>query len=813
FEGTIKELVKGLHEVQAELAALREKSALLEKKDGDLSERKLLITSRMDVLQKYRDRLEGVGEGAAQVVREASREGGTLQGVVGLLADRIQVQPNHVKAVEAALNRVADAVVLEDFEGSLKALAFLQETHKGRGNFLCRPASEPEAPPAETFSYPGVIGRAADLVECAEEDKALIAVLLGNTLLVESLDVAVGLRDLLGDRFTFATLAGEILDPIGLLAGGVALKGRMAHATELEELGQEILRIRVEVDEVQGERKELGKTVGGVEEKEGNLRHQVYDLRHEIVARQKARDKVVGLSRELRRQIEILGGEIARIASDQEVREREAAEAKAALERLVARAGGIREELEGLEAKQEEVETRRAEEELRFHNLRVEHRGISERVRHQTDTVNRISRGIREREGEYRDAVARIDENGKKSDSLRREITTLDEEIISATRGLGQVMEESQRLHEACDELQQDVSLKSAEVKNTRDLLEEVKGTLNDLHLKESEYRVRIEETVSRTAEELSVVLPELYEDFDDDACDWADIDQKVLDLKEKIGRLGNVNLDAIQECDEEESRFEYLSSQKEDLVLAKNQLLAVIRKIDRRSKELFVKSFADIRESFKGLFRKLFGGGKADVFLVDESDILESPVEVMAQPKDKKPSSISLLSGGEKVMTCIALLFAIFKAKPSPFCILDEVDAALDEGNIDRFVGMLSDFVKGSQFIIITHNKKTMMVGDAIFGVTMQEPGVSKKVSLRIEEAKQVVDEDQSRREAAAHAAKEGADEAAPIPAGDVLRTDVTPAKEPAEEESTPAEDRPEGKKEEEPVPAQTEHGPLTAD
>jgi chromosome segregation protein len=205
-------------------------------------------------------------------------------------------------------------------------------------------------------------------------------------------------------------------------------------------------------------------------------------------------------------------------------------------------------------------------------------------------------------------------------------------------------------------------------------------------------------------------------------------------DLRNKIHRLGNINLDAITEQEEHEQRLEYLTVQSRDLTDARSQLQNLIDKINQESTELFLKNFEAIHVNFSELFRKLFGGGRAEIILEDPDDVLECGIEIVARPPGKQLQSISLLSGGEKTMTAVALLLAIFKSKPSPFCLLDEVDAALDEANIERFCLLVQEFLKDSQFIIITHSRRTMSIADVIYGITMQEQGVSKKVSVRFD-------------------------------------------------------------------------------
>ncbi|MHC4666164.1 MAG: chromosome segregation protein SMC, partial [Planctomycetota bacterium] len=222
----------------------------------------------------------------------------------------------------------------------------------------------------------------------------------------------------------------------------------------------------------------------------------------------------------------------------------------------------------------------------------------------------------------------------------------------------------------------------------------------------------------------------------------WEDVREEIVELRSKIERLGNVNVDAIAEQEELEKRHEFLSSQVEDLNKSKAQLQQLINRLNRQSRDRFRETFEEIRVHFQQIFRKLFGGGKADILLEEAEDILEAPIEIIARPPGKETRSISLLSGGEKAMTAIALLFAIFKTKPSPFCFLDEIDAALDEANNERFNLLLQEFLKDSQFIIITHSKRTMSVADVLFGITMQTRGVSKKIGVRFGQFDEVEEE-----------------------------------------------------------------------
>ena len=228
-------------------------------------------------------------------------------------------------------------------------------------------------------------------------------------------------------------------------------------------------------------------------------------------------------------------------------------------------------------------------------------------------------------------------------------------------------------------------------------------------------------------------------------ATDWNAVAQQVEALQQRIDEMGPVNLVAIEEYEETEQRYQFLSKQHDDLVQAKAQLLEVINRINVQTREMFRETFEKIRDNFRAMFIEVFGGGKADLVLMDENDLLESGIDIVARPPGKQLQTISLLSGGEQTMTAVALLFSIYQVKPSPFCVLDELDAPLDESNINRFVRVLQRFLAHSQFIIITHNKRTIGMADVLYGITMQEHGVSKIVSVKFHKANEAVTDHQA--------------------------------------------------------------------
>jgi len=253
--------------------------------------------------------------------------------------------------------------------------------------------------------------------------------------------------------------------------------------------------------------------------------------------------------------------------------------------------------------------------------------------------------------------------------------------------------------------------------------------------LKRQEADVRREELCARVREELDIDLAEVYESYEYQEQDWQAVEDQIAELRGKIDRLGNINLGAIEEQKELEERHEFLRSQAEDLARSRDKLEALIGRLNKECETRFIATFQDVRGHFQELFKKLFGGGKADLLLEDPDDVLESGIDILVRPPGKELQNITLLSGGEKTMTCIALLLAVFRSRPSPFTILDEVDAALDETNNERFNRIIREFLDLSQFIVITHSKRTMTIADALHGVTMQEAGVSQRVSVKFDD------------------------------------------------------------------------------
>jgi chromosome segregation protein len=734
------------------------------------------LVSRVEVLEGLERSHEGLGTGAREVFRLLEQpEPGPWRTVLGMLADFLTVRHEYAPLIDLALGDWAQRFLVRDADRLAEALAQRAQPFSGRVSFLplrppgARPAADgaqaearrpnrllevsplgrvrmplsPEGSPA----HPGVVAPAESLVRCENPELAdLPAQLLGRTLIVRDLATARAIAAHT-TGYRLVTLQGELLEPDGTLTVGThhAEAGILSRKSELRELRQHVADLNRRIAETErdlaGLRERLTALDEGVvarEEEAAVLAEQAADLRARL---EQHRDRREGLHEEVRdsqdqvRQLEREAGELGqswRSACD------EFAAAQARVQELTDR-------------------FRRAEAEIRERELeRQRQQQESTQARVALAKVEERLAGLRAQHGQREgDLAQRRQERAEAEEGLRNARTRLTESertMLQASAALARWYLEKESAERQVAGLTGERAGQRQERMRLANLAQTVRAEWRSqqeqAHARELEVndlRHRRDTLSDRLREDYQLELAELYpqwvskrdqgtgEDLEAPSAEQAN--EEIAELRRKLSRLGSVNLDSLQELNELEVRAGALQAQFDDLTAAKRSLEEIITKINQDSRRLFTETFATIRTHFQELFRKLFGGGMADVVLEDETDILESGIEVIARPPGKELRSISLMSGGEKTLTAVALLLAIFRSKPSPFCILDEVDAALDEANIGRFTAVLREFLDRSQFILVTHSKKTMAMADVLYGITMQESGISKRVSVRFED------------------------------------------------------------------------------
>jgi chromosome segregation protein len=693
------------------------------------------LSSEMSILSDMERNREGINSAVKDILQAKAAQGDRFDYVEGLVADIISADVDHAAAVEAALEGITDALVISS-RTRLMADRDAFKALEGRVKFICADRLAPFVDGTD-LSYFDCVSRLAEFVRCDSAQAPLVWNLLGKTLVVESVEAAVDLAEKTGSEFNFVTLQGEFVDTHGSVRLGPLRKasGLISRKSRLRQLQQTIANIQAEITAI--EQNIDGNTLRKehIEKLCRDLRTAVYEAHTE---KMQAGSKLAALEQNIRR----LREEQPLIAGEMDMLESQIAES-------------VQKEYDSKQ-KLQELETVNDERTNRIKELEAQH--AEQKARYQTQTAlltdlrvalgqiaeqqKALKQAIMSLQSQMHDSLVAAESAQAEIESCHEQIGQAQTDILSCEATVSELFVEKEKSQQMSSSLHRLITELLEQQKQTEQLLRqkrtehsEIEQQINQVRIELSQLEVKSQDLVERVQDELQIDLCEAYRDYQDRHVDWDGIREQISELRGKIERLGNVNLDAITEQEGLEQRHSFLTSQVEDLNRSKAQLQQLINRLNKQSRERFTDTFEQIRVHFQEIFRKLFSGGKADIILEQAEDMLEAPIEIIARPPGKETRSISLLSGGEKAMTAIALLFAIFKTKPSPFCFLDEIDAALDEANNERFNLMLREFVKNSQFIIITHAKRTMSIADVLFGITMQTRGVSTKISVRFDQ------------------------------------------------------------------------------
>lgn len=752
---------------------------------ADLKAQRSGLASRIEVLERLERSHEGLGTGVREVIalREQSNPG-PWQTILGMVADLFTVRHEYAPLIDLALGERSQRFLVRDAGELEKALGTRAQPFSGRVSFVPLRLGSPITDMASSsteglLNDPGVVARADQLVTCEQEEcRDLPAQLLGQTYIVRDLDTARRLAAQ-SQAHRLVTLKGELLETDGTLTVGThhAETGILSRKSELRELRQQIVALAQRVAAAEREWIELGdqlaavdRRVVSVQEEIDVLAEQAGDLRSRISQHRQRREVLheeVTLSRreissiesemqsqesawrqakeqaedadhrvqELQSRLEHADLEIRALDQQRQHRQQQVAAAQVALATVEERLSGLRAKHRQIEGDLDQRRHERLQGEQRLEAARTR---LHESLRTMLNASSALAHWYLEKESSER----KVAELVRERDSHRQERQSLSDRAQTARNA----WQQQQELAHASE-------LKVNDSKHHLDSLaarlhEDYQIELAALY-QQTAAAGRWQETPIAAADATSRTFEKPAEAGEIAAeppiteqppvvglkLDPAAAQEEITELRRKLSRLGSVNLDSLQELADLETRAQTLQTQYDDLTAAKKSLEEIITAINNDSRRLFADIFAEIRTHFQELFRKLFGGGMADIVLEDEADILESGIEIIARPPGKELRSISLMSGGEKTMTAVALLLSIFRSKPSPFCILDEVDAALDEANIGRYTAVLREFLDRSQFIIITHSKRSMAAADVLYGITMQESGISKRVAVRFED------------------------------------------------------------------------------
>jgi chromosome segregation protein len=741
----------------------------LQQINNDLGANQRTLTereSKFEVLKQLNEEGAGLGAGTQAVLKGLDNPQLYRAAIIGALANFIEVSGEYIAAVEAALGQHLQAIFVKDrLIGESIALA-LAEKKIGRAAIVPVP-DLPRQSPVQLQSLPdGAVAWALDRIKSRPEVSALVTGLLDNVVLASNLSSAFEIKRNAPD-LAVVTMTGEYISRDGVVfAGYNADNGNsvLQRKIQIRQLEEESARIRSIVQKLEREKEQLLIQMGlceqTVREKRDALqRMQVnastlqgqLSLLDRELREAEGKEKSLHWEREnVRQRLDAATGKANSIELELSNSNRELDKLQAELATAIAEVASLRRDEETLVETLSELRVRVATERQRKENLQRQRQPMTVRLAELKDLIVQRQRDI----ANY---TARIEQFAHENANLRDRIEQLQGEQSEAEAGVSHLLEdraEQVRALEAVDLNLRQLRKQLADCQETRGH-HEVKMTQSHLRLE----HIR-EHVAHRYHVDLSGLQPDWYafqvclreqrKRLDRPATeteasgpgsspsanpeiDWEFVQTAIAEMTERLDAMGPINLEAIQEYDELEERQKFLEEQHNDLVKSKSELLEVINKINATTKELFADTFEQVRKNFQEMFAELFGGGKANLLLVDDLDPLESGIEIIARPPGKQLQSISLLSGGERTMTAVALLFAIYMVKPSPFCVLDEMDAPLDESNIRRFIKILDRFVHQSQFVVITHNKRTIAKADVLYGVTMEEHGISKLVGVKL--------------------------------------------------------------------------------
>lgn len=695
--------------------------------------------SRLSLLKEMETDYSGFNQGVKEILKARSTK---LNGIIGAVAELITVPDKYVTAVETALGAAMQHIVVEEEADARGAISYLKQQKKGRATFLPITSIRGKEVPANTKKQleqmAGFEGVAASHISADNKYHAIVHSLLGHVILAADLEAANQMARQSGFRVRIVTLEGDVVNPGGSMTGGAlqrqgsALLGRKQERIKLEaslkDMQEKTIRLETEAEQAKLEAGKQYEAWQAAKSRREQARSKAEEARGLAQEAKTKLDNVTSKLSHYDREALSLQTELNRIQEREALLQENKESVQAAIEKLD-------EDISAVEQKETARTALITEAKEKETALKMEWSALHETVVNQERETARLKKEHEQKKAELQ--------------SASEDLEYFASDIVSMQGGEKQLQSDINEVKEAIEELSARIEAVRTDQQQRTEKNEEIEQTQMRLQKKQTQEQnshheakvqmnrldAELETRLQFIQDHLSMSFERAKETYTLEG-DPEAVRDRIHLLKLDISELGTVNLGAVEEYERVHERFTFLSGQKEDLTGAKESLDEVMAEMDEEVTRRFSESFTAIKKEFQQIYAELFGGGEADLYLTNPDDLLTTGVDIMARPPGKKRQHLSLLSGGEKALTAIALLFAIVKVKPAPFCVLDEVEAALDEANVTRFARYLRTFSETTQFIVISHRKGTMEEADVLYGVTMQESGVSRMVSVRLEEA-----------------------------------------------------------------------------
>ena len=746
-EENIRKMGEEFEAVTEEIRLLTEKEASIELALGDAREEltrkdsKLRETqnayhmekSKLDTLSNLTERYEGYGGSVKKVMEQKEKN----PGIIGVVADIVKVEKKYETAIETALGGNIQNIVTDDEETAKKMIRFLKENRLGRATFLPLTSinNPQEFKNPESLKEKGVIGMADELVQTQQEYRSVAKAMLGRIVVVDNVDNAVKIARKYDYGIRMVTLEGELLVPGGAISGGAFknnsnLLGRRREVSELEKSVRKLLAaidaLNREIDETKAGRNKLRMELENVKTELQKKSIEQNTIRLNISqARERMEEDVEGVA-SLKLEEKEIEEKVLEIRNDKENIQRELTGSETLEKETQEKINGYQQELDDKRKQETEVSALVTEWELKVEKMR-QTQGFKQA------NANRIDEELGRFRAELAEILDALEKNHQEAEQKRINIQEIEKTIEASydTQNESEVKLKDSISHK------EELTVKQKSFFTTREEMSEKMSALDKevyrLNAQKEKLEDGMESQINYMWNEYEITLSDASAIRDENLTDLSAMKKEIFGLKDQIKKLGDVNVNAIEDYKNLMERFTFMSTQRDDLVEAEKTLEGIIEELDIAMRKQFTEKFEYINREFDKVFKELFGGGKGTLELMEDEDILEAGIRIIAQPPGKKLQNMMQLSGGEKALTAISLLFAIQNLKPSPFCLLDEIEAALDDSNVGRFAKYLHKLTKNTQFIVITHRRGTMEQVDRLYGITMQEKGVSTLVSVNL--------------------------------------------------------------------------------
>lgn len=697
--------------------------------------------ARQKSLQEIQENYSGFYQGVRSVLQHKEQ----LSGIVGAVAELIEVPEKYTLAIETALGASAQHIIVENEKDARQGITFLKKQRSGRGTFLPLTTIKPRSLGAHHYQaikdVDGFLGIASELVSFSENVAPVMQNLLGAIVIARDLDSANLLARQLRYQVRIVSLDGDVMNAGGSMTGGATKQGNRGNlfnqGHELAEWTKRYEEINQALQAKEAFVRDLQAKIADQTESLETLRTQGEQTRLAFQEAQSSEERVAAELTRLQKEQSLFSYEAKELESflnDYQV-QKETLDFKQV--ELKTQQDKINQEIQQLNEESDQLEEKRAGINAELSRLQADYAVLDERLLY----LERQALGFEEQINELTNQIVNLENQllALSSDSSDHEESeeSLTQRLTELATAREHLQEQLAVWKEMRQSLQQQVDQADSELTEANREQKQLLARQSQADVQKNRYELKLDNALAYLQEEYSLTF-EGAEAQADPEIDQQVAQTEVSRLKQAIEKLGPVNLNAIEQYQQVEERYDFLTTQRDDLLSAKEQLFETMDEMDDEVKTRFFTTFQAIREKFNVVFPNMFGGGRAELVLTDPDDLLNTGIEIEAQPPGKKLQSLSLLSGGERALTAIALLFSIIQVRPVPFCVLDEVEAALDEANVARFGRYLSAFQNDTQFIVVTHRKGTMEAADVLYGVTMQESGVSKIISVRLEEVKE---------------------------------------------------------------------------